>query len=257
MFVAVWHAAVEYREVSRRTRQRYRVTAMVITETANAILAGLAPEESVTLQASSQAFVLERGATIAEAGEPAPYVYFPTEGVLSLVGTTGNGGTVEVAVVGNEGVASVWSLLGKTWLPFRVVTQIPGHAVRVPVTEVSGILAKCGQLHERVLDYTHQMIAQIAQSAVCNRFHNARQRLARWLLMTADRAESNDLPLTHEFISYMVGGPRSAVTEAAAELRASGAIDYRRGLITITDAKRLREQSCECYAILGNGKRVS
>ena len=84
--------------------------------------------------------------------------------------------------------------------------------------------------------YTHQMIAQVAQSAVCNRFHNAKQRLARWLLMTADRADSNELPLTHEFISYMVGGPRSAVTEAAAELREAGAIDYRRGLIAISSA---------------------
>ena len=91
-------------------------------------------------------------------------------------------------------------------------------------------------------------MAQLAQSAVCNRFHNARQRLARWLLMTADRAASNELLLTHEFISYMVGGPRSAVTEAASELRESGAIDYRRGLIIIRDNALLSGQSCECYA---------
>jgi len=99
-----------------------------------------------------------------------------------------------------------------------------------------------------MLEYTHQLIAQIAQSAVCNRFHNARQRLARWLLMTADRVDSRELALTHEFMSYMVGGPRSAVTEAAASLRESGAIDYWRGLLTIRSLPRLRQQACECYA---------
>jgi CRP-like cAMP-binding protein len=155
-----------------------------------------------------------------------------------------------VAVVGKEGVASISAILGRNWLPFRVVTQIPGRALRVPTDLVSTGVKECGELHDRLMDYTHQMIAQIAQSAVCNRFHNARQRLARWLLMTADRVESRQLPLTHEFISFMVGGPRSAVTEAASELRASGAIDYRRGLIVIRSATILREQSCECYGML-------
>ena len=148
----------------------------------------------------------------------------------------------------------VWPASRRFWdataLPFRVVTQIPGRALRVPTDMVAQAASECGQLHERLLDYTQQMIAQVAQSAVCNRFHNARQRLARWLLMTADRASSTELPLTHEFISFMVGGPRSAVTEAAAELRASGAIDYRRGLIIIRSMPALREQSCECYAMV-------
>jgi CRP-like cAMP-binding protein len=223
---------------------------MSATESANTILAGLNRAESATLDAASQNVALERGALVAEAGEAAPYVYFPTEGVLSLVGTTAAGGTVELAVVGNEGVASVSAILGRNWLPFRVVSQVPGHAVRIPTALVASMLSDCGDLHMRLLEYTHQLIAQVAQSAICNRFHNAKQRLARWLLMTADRADTTELPLTHEFISYMVGGPRSAVTEAAAELRESGAIDYRRGLIVIRDAAKLREQSCECYDIL-------
>ena len=163
---------------------------------------------------------------------------------------TMGGATVEVAVVGKEGVASISAILGRNWLPFRVVTQVPGRALRVPTDLVAETIKECGELHDRLMEYTHQMIAQVAQSAVCNRFHNAKQRLARWLLMTADRVESSELPLTHEFISFMVGGPRSAVTEAAAELRASGAIDYRRGLIVIRDPARLRDQCCECYAML-------
>ena len=227
---------------------------MSATVSSNAILAGLDRTESALLESASQHIPLERGALIAEAGQPAPYVYFPVEGVLSLVGTTANGGTVELAVVGNEGVASISAILGRDLLPFRVVAQVPGRAVRIPTSVVTGMANECGVLHRRLLDYTQQVIAQVAQSAICNRFHTAKQRLARWLLMTADRADSNELALTHEFISYMVGGPRSAVTEAAAELRESGAIDYRRGLIVIRDAARLQEHSCECYEILlGDG----
>ena len=225
---------------------------MVGTVTANAILAGLNPTESALLQRASEEVALERGGVIVEAGETPAYVYFPTEGVVSLVGTTSGGSTVEVAVVGPEGVASISAVLGRQWLPFRVVTQIPGRAIRISTDVVIDLMAQCGEFHGRLLEYTQEMIAQVAQSAVCNRFHNAKQRLARWLLMTADRAESTALPLTHEFISYMVGGPRSAVTEAAAELRESGAIAYRRGLITISSAEKLREQSCECYAVLGD-----
>src|SRR5688572_30578008 len=223
---------------------------MLLTQSVNAILSGLDARESSTLSGVAQEITLERGALVAEAGQASPFVYFPIEGVLSLVGATSGGATVEVAVVGNEGVASVSAILGKNWMPFRVVTQVPGRALRVPTEVVSRMIVDCGSFHQRLLNYTQQMIAQVAQSAVCNRFHNAKQRLARWLLMTADRADSNALPLTHEFISYMVGGPRSAVTEAAAELRESGAIDYRRGLIIIRDVATLRQQSCECYNVL-------
>jgi CRP-like cAMP-binding protein len=223
---------------------------MSAIESANAILSGLDPSESAALSAAAQYIPLERGELIAEAGQSAPFVYFPTDGVLSLVGTTSTGGTVELAVVGNEGVASISAILGRNWLPFRVVAQVPGRALRIPTDVVSTAVAGCGGFHHRVLEYAHQMIAQVAQSAICNRFHTAKQRLARWLLMTADRADTPELPLTHEFISYMVGGPRSAVTEAAAELREAGAIDYRRGVIVIKDFTRLREQCCECYEIL-------
>jgi CRP-like cAMP-binding protein len=216
----------------------------------NALLAGLDPKESSKLHAASQEISLQRGELIAEAGQPAPYVYFPMQGVLSLVGTTSEGSTVEVACVGSEGAASLSSVLGRNLMPFRIMTQVPGIAVRVPSEVVASLIVDCGELHSRILNYTHQLIAQVVQSAICNRFHNAKQRLARWLLMTADRAYSRDLPLTHEFISYMVGGPRSAVTEAASELRESGAIDYRRGLITIRTVAKLREQSCECYSVL-------
>ena len=229
--------------------------AMLGTSSANAILSDLDAMESERLYEAAEEVALERGAVIAEAGARPAYVYFPLEGVVSLVGTTSGGATVEVAVVGREGVASISAVLGEQWLPFRVVTQVPGRALRIATPVVSEVVAGCGSLHHRIMSYTHQLIAQVAQSAVCNRFHTAKQRLARWLLMTADRSDAMALPLTHEFISHMVGGPRSAVTEAAAELRESGAIAYRRGLITISNVERLREQACECYSVLADASR--
>jgi CRP-like cAMP-binding protein len=144
-------------------------------------------------------------------------------------------------------MASVSAALGRQQLPLRVVAQIDGAAWRVPTEVIARQLHECRDLHGRLLTYSQDVIAQVGQSAICNRFHNGRQRLARWLLMTADRAGSRELPLTHEFMSSMVGGPRSAVTEAAAALREAGAIDYRRGLLVIRSVSRLRAEACECY----------
>lgn len=216
--------------------------------TANHLLTGLNPHELGIIRPHLAEVPLDVGTVVAEAGQAAEYVYFPTDGVLSLVGTTESGGTVEVAIVGREGVASVSAVLGRNKLPFRIVTQVSGRAWRMPTEVLTKQIRDCGELHERILRYSETVILQVGQSAICNRFHNAKQRLARWLLMTVDRAGTKQLPLTHEFISYMVGGPRSAVTEAAAALRDSGAIDYRRGLVHIRDEERLKQESCECYA---------
>lgn len=216
--------------------------------TGNLILTGLDAREIGILRPHLVAVKLEAGTVISEVGQVAEFVYFPLDGVLSLVGTTEGGATVEVAIVGREGVASVSAILGRHRLPFRIVTQVTGTALRVPTDVITRQLRDCEQLHERLLQYSESVIFQVGQSAICNRFHNAKQRLARWLLMTIERADTRELPLTHEFISYMVGGPRSAVTEAAAALRDSGAIDYRRGLLTVRNLERLEQESCECYA---------
>lgn len=219
----------------------------------NRLLADLGASEYAVLAPHLQEIALERGRVIVEAGERLPHLYFPTEGVLSLVGSTESGSTVEVADVGREGMATITSIFGNRWLPFRVVTKIAGHALRVPTEIVARQIRECGELHNRLLGSADEIIAQISQAAVCNRYHNAKQRLARWLLTTADRAESQSLSLTHEFISSMVGGPRSAVTEASADLRDSGAIEYSRGRLAIKDIARLREESCECYSTIGTG----
>lgn len=213
----------------------------------NQILGKLDPREYALLRPHLVEVQLDAGTVIVEAGQFAEFVYFPIDVVLSLVGATESGATVEVAVVGREGVASVSAVLGRNRLPFRIVTQASGRAWRAPTEVVVKQLRECTDLHERLLDYSASVIFQVGQSAICNRFHNARQRLARWLLMTIDRAGARELPLTHEFISYMVGGPRSAVTEAAAALRECGAIDYRRGLLSVRNLARLEQEACECY----------
>lgn len=224
--------------------------------TSNRLLADLEPKEYAVLAPHLQEVSLERGRVVAEAGETLPYLYFPLEGVLSLVGATEAGATVEVADVGRDGMASISALFGRRSLPFRVVTKIAGRALRLPTEIVGRQLRECGDLHDRLMAAAENMIAQIGQAAVCNRYHNAKQRLARWLLSTADRAERLELPLTHEFMSSMVGGPRSAVTEASSELRTSGAIEYSRGLLVVKDVQRLNAESCECYEAVKMGGRT-
>jgi CRP-like cAMP-binding protein len=218
----------------------------------NKLLQDLVEKEYSVLAPHLQEVPLERGKVLAEAGDSLPYLYFPLEGVLSLVGTTENGATVEVADVGREGMATVSAIFGSRTLPFRLVIKIAGRALRLPTDVVARQLRECGELHGRLLESAESVIAQISQAAVCNRYHNAKERLARWLLTTADRAQRTALPLTHEFISSMVGGPRSAVTEASSELRNSGAIEYSRGLLSIKNHEQLRNESCECYASVGS-----
>ena len=221
----------------------------------NRILEGLNGEELAVLDRHLQEIIIPRGAVLTDAGQPARHLFFPVTTVLSLVGATEGGATVEVALVGREGVASISAALGRDRLPFRIVAQLEGTAWKIPTEVVTRQLQQCRHLNQRLMAYSHSVIAQVAQSAICNRFHTSKQRLARWLLMTADRVDSSELPLTHEFIAHMVGGPRSAVTEAAAALRESGAIDYRRGHLTIVNAAKLRQQACECYDIVHDGRR--
>jgi CRP-like cAMP-binding protein len=213
----------------------------------NRILQALTKEELTILAPHLEEVSVRSGVILTEAGQPARHLFFPVTAVLCLCGTTERGATVDVALVGREGVASVSAVLGRKRVPFRVVAQLAGKCWRIPTDVVVRQLPECRQLNELLLAYSHTVIAQVGQSAICNRFHTAKQRLARWLLMTTDRVDSNHLPLTHEFIAHMVGGPRSAVTEAASALRAAGAIDYRRGRITIQNVQTLRLQACECY----------
>lgn len=172
--------------------------------------------------------------------------YFIESGIVSLVATTKNGGSVEVALVGREGVAGIADALGNQPLPYALVVQLSGLAYRVPKAVIREHIMSCSSLHELLMDYSQRVMHQLAQSALCNRFHTSEQRLARWLLLTAERADTNRFDLTHEFVAQMVGAPRPVVSASASALRDRGMIDYRRGVLTIRNATKLRRAACEC-----------
>jgi CRP-like cAMP-binding protein len=193
---------------------------------------------------------LQRGWVLGTARTAAEHVYFVESGIVSLVATTRNGSSLEVALVGKEGVAGIADALGGQPMPYGLVVQLPGLAYRVPKRLIRSHILSCSALHELLMDYSQSVIHQLAQSALCNRFHSSVQRLARWLLLTAERADTNRFELTHEFVAQMVGAPRSAVSESASTLRDKGIIDYRRGVMTIRNPKRLHKVACECFDVV-------
>jgi CRP-like cAMP-binding protein len=190
---------------------------------------------------------LQRGALLGTPRLVTDFIYFIDSGVVSLVANTRSGNSVEVAIVGREGVAGIADALGNRPLPYSLIVQLPGLAYRAPKHLIREHILSCTALHELLMNYSQRVMHQLAQSALCNRFHTSVQRLARWLLLTAERAETNRFELTHEFVAQMVGAPRSAVSESASTLRDQGIIDYRRGVLTIRSARRLHNVACECF----------
>ena len=210
-------------------------------------LAKLDPGVFARLCDDLQPVPLERGTVLGAPHEPLDWVYFVDAGVVSLVAETGGQRqSLEVAIVGKEGVAGFADALGGLGLPYRLVVQLSGLAYRVRTGIVTEHVFSCTSLHELLMSYSQFMMHQLTQSAVCSRFHGSVQRLARWLTLTAERAGTNRLNLTHEFVAQMVGAPRSAVTAAAAELRARKIIEYGRGRVIIKSLKRLHDSACDC-----------
>lgn len=210
-------------------------------------LARLEPRVFRELAADLEPFALQRGSILGTPHIVADYIYFIDSGIVSLVASTRAGNSVEVALIGREGVAGIADALGSQALPYGLVVQLPGLAYRAPKALIRDHILKCSALHELLMDYSQRVMHQLAQSALCNRFHTSVQRLARWLLLTAERADTNRFELTHEFVAQMVGAPRSAVSESASALRDKGIIDYRRGVLTIRNPRRLHAFACECF----------
>jgi CRP-like cAMP-binding protein len=230
---------------------------MVPERSGNHVLRELARSERTVfdeLAKDLEPHVLQRGSVLGTPRVVTDFIYFVESGIVALVASTKAGSSVEVALIGKEGVAGIADALGKQPLPYGLVVQIAGLAYRVPKGVIREHILSCSALHELLMDYSQRVMHQLAQSALCNRFHTSVQRLARWLLLTAERADTNRFELTHEFVAQMVGAARSAVTEAASTLRDKGVIDYRRGVLTIRDSKRLQKFACECFdAVSRNG----
>lgn len=227
-----------------------RPPAELIPVSRNRILTTLPREDYDALRPYQQTLRLPKGKVLYDSGDQIRHFYFPLDGMISLLSTTSGGATLEVGVVGNEGVVGVPALLGINKSPYKIMVQLPSVAARFPADAVREAARRSPRLEALLLRYIHTLITQLAQGAVCNRFHITEARLCRWLLLSRDRAGSDTLNLTQEFLSYMLGVPRTTVTAIAGNLQREGLIDYGRGRIQILDARRMEAAACECYQIV-------
>ena len=193
---------------------------------------------------------MQLGDALYESGGRMSYVYFPTTAIVSLLSVMENGSSAEIAVVGNEGIVGIALFMGGETMPNRAVVQSAGHAYRLDGQILKQEFNRSGPVQHLLLRYTMALLAQMAQTAVCNRHHSVDQQLCRWLLLSLDRLPSNELTMTQELIANMLGVRREGVTEAAGKLQSAGLITYSRGRITVLDRPGLEERVCECYEVV-------
>lgn len=214
----------------------------------NRLLARLPVRQCNRLIEQSEPVALKFGDMLCERGEPFRHVYFPLSGFISLVSVSEDHPPLEMGLIGNEGMLGCMLVLGVNRVPLRGVVQGQGMALRIKVEVFRQSLQDNSTLLKTVNRYLYTFISQLTQTATCNRFHEVESRLARWLLMTHDRTQSDRFHLTHQFLADMLGVQRSAVTIAAGALQQQGLIHYSRGEIDILDRHGLEASSCECYA---------
>jgi CRP-like cAMP-binding protein len=217
---------------------------------ANLLLAALSQAEFQRLQPLLEKVHYSLGQALYESSEQLDHISFPTTAVVTLLYTMENGSSAEMGLVGNDGAVGIALFLGGETTPNRAVAQIAGHAYRMRASTLREEFARGGPLQHVLLRYTQALITQVSQTAVCNRLHSVEQRLCRWLLLSHDRAQSNELLMTQELISNMLGMRREGVTVAAARLKDAGLIDYTRGHIKVLDRAGLEAAVCECYRIV-------
>ena len=216
----------------------------------NLLLRAIPAKEYAQLIPQLEAVTLVSEQVLYEANEPISAVYFLGTGVASMVSIMRDGATVEVSTVGNEGLIGVPLLLGALSMPVRCFLQVPGDGKRMKARPFAAAVMEHRYFRSLLLRYTQVLFNQVAQSAACNGAHAIEQRCARWLLMTHDRVAGDMVPLTHEFLGYMLGVRRESVSVAAETLQRAGLIEYRRGKITIRDRAGLEAASCECYGVV-------
>ena len=217
----------------------------------NRLLAALPNEEFQRLVPHLEPVSLTLGETLHESGERIRHVYFLNKNTLaSLIATMEDGRSVEVGVVGSEGMVGIQAFLRAESTPNRVVVQVAGNAVRMRESVLRDEFNSGGALQHLLLRYTHALFTGVVQTAACNHLHSVEERLSRWLLMIHERAIVDDLPLTQELISRRLGAHRSSIGAAAGDLRRKRLFTYSRGKITILNVGGLKSVTCECYDIL-------
>ncbi|HKU75202.1 MAG TPA: Crp/Fnr family transcriptional regulator [Pyrinomonadaceae bacterium] len=222
------------------------------TQLSNRLLLALPRPEHERLLPYFELVRLTPGKILYDVGDTVRHAYFPRGGMISLLSITQDGRTVEVGMVGNEGMIGLPTVLRCNVVPYQVMVQFAGNALRISANALKAQMSRNTQLQEILLCYTHALLIQIAQSAACNRFHTVEGRLCRWLLISHDRLTTDTLPLTQEFLSHMLGVPRTSVTAVARLLQEQGLIRYRRGKIIILNRAGLEIHSCECYRLVRN-----
>ena len=222
------------------------------TPTNNRILSALPARDLERLLPHLELVNLPLGHSLYESGATQPYVYFPVEGIVSLLYITQTGKSAELAVVGREGMIGISLFMGGETTPNRAVVQSTCKAYRLPAQMLKTQFAEGGALQLVLLKFTQALITQISQTAVCNLHHSVDQQLSRWLLLSLDRLPENRLQMTQELIANMLGVRRQGVTEAARKLEQDRLITYSRGLITVLDRPGLEKRACECYSVVKN-----
>jgi CRP-like cAMP-binding protein len=212
----------------------------------NRILKALPPKEQRMLMPQLKQVELAKGSVIYEAGQLISQVYFPETAMVSYLSGTSEGETIEVCIVGNEGIVGLASLLSDS-TAFRAVVQITGDAYSVRHDVLRKEFKRGEVLHRVLLEYTNSQLVQVAQTAVCNKFHSVEERFCRWLLMASDRIDSNQIPMTQDAMARVLGSRRASVTVVAVALQRKGAIRYSRGVVDVLDRKYLETAACECY----------
>ena len=213
----------------------------------NLLLAALPAADLALLAPQLKDVVLEQGAVLQEQGEPIDQVYFPHDGIISLLAVMRQGDAIETATIGYEGAVGSFAGLGQRRSHTRAVVQVAGAATRIAAPHFRKAVQDSDAVCRIVVRYGEMLLIQVQQTAACNALHAVEARLSRWLLQARDRLDSNTIKLTHEFLSQMLGVRRTTVTVVANVLQQAGLIRYHRGQIEIVDRQGLEARACECY----------
>lgn len=214
----------------------------------NQLLAALPDVAWKRWQPHLEPMELECGQVLCERSSTPAFLYFPTTAVVSLLCSTRDGGSAEIAVVGNDGVVGIPLFMGSNAMPSQAVVQSAGHGYRLRGHAAKREVDRDRPVLDMLLRYAQSVIAQVAQIALCNRFHTIDQQLCRRLLLGVDRTECAELEMTQEVLASLLGVRREGVTVAALKLQQAGVISYSRGHVSILDRRRLEQRACECYA---------
>jgi len=218
--------------------------------TQNRLLAAFPAEEYGRLAPHLELVPMPLGEVLCESGGRMRHLYFPTSSIVSLLYVLEDGGSAEIAVVGNEGIVGISLFMGGDTTPSRAVVRSAGHGYRLKAKFLQDEFGRAGPVMRLLLRYTQALITQMTQTAVCNRHHSVEQQLCRALLLSLDRLTGESLTMTQELIANMLGVRREGVTEAAGKLQRAGLIRYSRGHIDVLDRRGLEQAVCECYRVV-------